>query len=68
MNEKINILMVDDELGKMLSYEAILGDLGENLIKAHSGREALDHLLKTEIAIVLMDVRCPRWMVLNLPR
>jgi len=35
MNEKINILMVDDEPGKLLSYEAILNDLVENLIKAH---------------------------------
>jgi len=45
--EKVNILMVDDQPGKLLSYEAILGELGENLIKANSGREALDHLLKT---------------------
>lgn len=37
MDEKLNILMVDDELGKILSYEAILGVLGENLIRAHSG-------------------------------
>jgi hypothetical protein len=38
VQEKVNILMVDDQLGKLLSYEAILGDLGENLIRAHSGR------------------------------
>jgi signal transduction histidine kinase len=59
MNEKINILMVDDEPGKLLSYEAILNDLGENLIKAHSAREALNHLLKTDVAVVLMDVSMP---------
>jgi signal transduction histidine kinase len=59
MNEKINILMVDDQPGKLLTYEAILNDLGENLVKAHSGREALDHLLKTDIAVVLMDVSMP---------
>ena len=59
MDEKINILMVDDQPSKLLSYEAILNDLGENLIKAHSGTEALDHLLKTDIAIVLMDVNMP---------
>ena len=59
MDEKLNILMVDDELGKILSYEAVLGVLGENLIRAHSGREALDLLLKTEIAIILMDVQMP---------
>jgi signal transduction histidine kinase len=59
VHEKVNILMVDDQLGKLLSYEAILGDLGENLIKAHSGREALDHLLKTDVAVVLLDVSMP---------
>jgi signal transduction histidine kinase len=57
--EKVNILMVDDEPGKLLTYEAILGELGENLIKAHSGREALDQLLKTDVAVVLMDVSMP---------
>ena len=57
--EKVNILMVDDQPGKLLSYEAILNELGENLIKANSGREALDHLLKTDIAVVLMDVSMP---------
>jgi signal transduction histidine kinase len=56
---KVNILMVDDQPGKLLSYEAILGELGENLIKAHSGREALDLLLKTDVAVVLMDVSMP---------
>jgi signal transduction histidine kinase len=59
MDEKINILMVDDQPGKLLSYEAMLGELGENLIKAHSGMEALEHLLKTDIAVVLMDVSMP---------
>ena len=41
-HEKVNILMVDDQPAKLLSYEVILGELGENLIKAGSGREALD--------------------------
>jgi hypothetical protein len=59
MDEKINILMVDDQPSKLLSYEAMLNDLGENLIKALSGSEALNHLLKTDIAIVLMDVNMP---------
>jgi signal transduction histidine kinase len=57
--QRVNILMVDDQPAKLLSYEVILKELGENLIKAHSGREALDHLLKTDIAIVLMDVSMP---------
>ena len=58
-HEKVNILMVDDQPAKLLSYEAILGELGENLIKAGSGREALEHLLKTDVAVVLMDVSMP---------
>src|SRR5437667_9374663 len=57
--EKVNIQMVDDQPGKLLSYEAILAELGENLIKANSGREALERLLKTDIAVVLMDVSMP---------
>jgi PleD family two-component response regulator len=52
----VNILLVDDQPGKLLSYEAILAEIGENLIKAHSGREALELLLKTDIALVLLDV------------
>src|SRR6201994_2501405 len=59
MEHKVNILMVDDQPGKLLTYEAILGELGENLIKASSGREALDCLLKTDVAVVLMDVSMP---------
>jgi len=56
---KVNILMVDDQPAKLMSYEAILGELNENLIKASSGREALDFLLRTEVAVVLMDVSMP---------
>ena len=59
MDDKINILMVDDQPGKLLTYEAMLGELGENLIKAHSGVEALELLLKNDIALVLMDVSMP---------
>ena len=51
--------MVDDQPAKLLSYEVILGDLDENLIKATSGKEALEYLLKSEIAIVLLDVSMP---------
>jgi two-component system, NtrC family, sensor kinase len=58
-NEKVNILMVDDQPAKLLSYEVILRDLGENLIKASSAREALEHLLKKDIAVVLADVSMP---------
>src|SRR4051794_19467245 len=57
--DKVNILLVDDQPAKLLSYEVILGELGENLIKAGSAREALEHLLKTEIAVILIDVCMP---------
>jgi len=57
--DPINILLVDDQPAKLLSYEAILQGLGENLIKAGSARAALEHLLKEDIAIVLSDVCMP---------
>jgi signal transduction histidine kinase len=57
--EKVNILMVDDQPSKLLTYEVMLAELGENLIKANSGREALEQLLKTDVAVVLMDVSMP---------
>ena len=57
--DKVNILLVDDQPSKLLTYEVILRDLGDNLIKASSGREALEQLLKNEIAVVLMDVCMP---------
>jgi signal transduction histidine kinase len=57
--EKVNILMVDDQPSKLLSFEAILGELGENLIKASSAKEALECLLKNDVAVVLMDVSMP---------
>jgi PAS domain S-box-containing protein len=56
---KVNILMVDDQPAKLLSYEVILGGLGENLIKATSANEALNILLRTDVAVVLMDVSMP---------
>jgi signal transduction histidine kinase len=59
IHEKVNILMVDDQPAKLLSYEVMLGELGENLIKANSGREALELLLKNDVAVVLMDVSMP---------
>jgi signal transduction histidine kinase len=55
----VNILMVDDLPAKLLSYEVMLGELGENLVKASSGREALELLLKMNFAVVLMDVSMP---------
>ena len=59
VHDKVNILMVDDQPGKLLSYDAVLADLGENLIKATSAKDALEKLLKTDVAVVLMDVSMP---------
>src|SRR5579871_6265853 len=58
-HERVNILLVDDQPAKLLAYEVILKELGENLVVAASGREALEILLKTEIAVVLIDVCMP---------
>jgi signal transduction histidine kinase len=57
--EKLNILLVDDQPGKLLTYEAILESLGENLLKASSAREAFQILLHTDVAVVLVDVCMP---------
>jgi len=57
--DRVNILLVDDQPSKLLTYEAILSDLNENLIKASSATEALECLLKNEIAVVLVDVCMP---------
>lgn len=59
MDDRMNILLVDDQPGKLLTYEAMLSELGENLIVAHSGIEALEQLLKHDVALVLMDVSMP---------
>jgi signal transduction histidine kinase len=58
-NDNINILLVDDQPAKLLSYESILSSLEANLIKAGSAREALECLLKKEVAVVLVDVCMP---------
>ena len=58
-HEPVNILLVDDTPGKLLSYEAVLQDLGENLIKVTSARDALGELLRTEVAVILTDVCMP---------
>ena len=55
----VNVLLVDDQPGKLLSYEAILAGLGENLVAVNSGREALQCLLKDEYALILLDVVMP---------
>ncbi len=59
MKDRVNILMVDDQPAKLLSYEVMLGELEENLIKATSAKQALELLLKNDVAVVLMDVSMP---------
>ena len=57
--DPVNILLVDDQQSKLLSYEVILEELGENLIKANSGRQALELLLRHDVAVILVDVSMP---------
>jgi signal transduction histidine kinase len=58
-SEKVNILLVDDQPQRLLSYETILEPLRENLLRASSGNEALEILLKADVAVILMDVVMP---------
>jgi signal transduction histidine kinase len=58
-SEKVNILLVDDQESRLLTYDTILRDLGQNLVHAHSGFEALQCLMKEEFAVVLLDVSMP---------
>src|ERR1700686_4068430 len=58
-NDRVNVLLVDDQPAKLLSYEVILQELGENLIKTASAREAFECLLKNDVAVVLVDVCMP---------
>lgn len=57
--DKVNILLVDDQPGKLMSYELILQELGQNLLKASSAQEALELLLKNDVAVILVDVCMP---------
>ncbi|QGZ93560.1 response regulator [Terricaulis silvestris] len=57
--ERVNILLVDDQPGKLMSYELILEDLGQNLLKANCAKQALELLLKNDVAVILVDVCMP---------
>jgi len=57
--ERVNVLLVDDQPGKLLSYEVMLGELDENLVPVTSAKDALAFLLKSDVAVILVDVCMP---------
>src|SRR5262249_38075430 len=57
--DKVNILLVDDQPSRLLSYEAILEELNQNLVKVTSGVEALERLMRDDFAVILLDVSMP---------
>jgi PAS domain S-box-containing protein len=59
LNSKVNILLVDDRKDKLLALNAVLAPLGQNIIEARSGKEALRAVLNNEFAVILMDVSMP---------
>ena len=59
LDAKVNILLVDDQPAKLLTYQAILADVGENLLSASNAKDALELLLKHDVAVVLIDVYMP---------
>ena len=58
-DEPVKILLVDDQPGRLLTYRAILEPLGERLVDASSGEEALRLLMEDEYAVILLDVNMP---------
>ncbi|HSI53983.1 MAG: response regulator [Ramlibacter sp.] len=57
--EKVNILVVDDLAEKHVVFRSILDELGQNIISARSGKEALRYILEMEFAVILLDVNMP---------
>jgi len=58
-DDRVNILAVDDSADKLLALSAILSELGQNVVTATSGREALRQLLRQDFAVVLLDINMP---------
>jgi signal transduction histidine kinase len=59
LSERVNVLLVDDQPENLVALEAMLESLGQNLILASSAREALRVLLRTDVAVILLDVKMP---------
>ncbi|MBA3476337.1 MAG: response regulator, partial [Actinobacteria bacterium] len=59
MTERAKVLLVDDRPENLLALEALLEPLGQELVRAQSGEEALRHLLQQEFAAILLDVQMP---------
>ena len=58
-DDRVGILIVDDREENLVAVEALLEPLGHELVLAHSGEEALKHLLTREFAVILLDVQMP---------
>jgi PAS domain S-box-containing protein len=58
-DDQVGILLVDDRPDKLIVLEAILAELGQELVKAQSGKEALKHVLNRDFAVILLDVNMP---------
>ena len=56
---RVKLLLVDDQPENLLALEAVLESLGQDLVMANSGMEALRHLLDTDFAAILLDVKMP---------
>uniref|UniRef100_A0A832H328 histidine kinase n=1 Tax=Oscillatoriales cyanobacterium SpSt-402 TaxID=2282168 RepID=A0A832H328_9CYAN len=59
LDSKVNILLVDDHVENLIALEAILAGMGQNLVRASSGEEALRWLLNQDFAVILLDVQMP---------
>jgi signal transduction histidine kinase len=59
VDDRVNILLVDDRPDKLMALETVLADLRQNLVFAHSGTEALRRLLQQEFALIVLDVSMP---------
>ncbi len=57
--QRVKILLVDDRPANLMALETILEDLGEELIKANSGKDALRQVLHNDFAVILLDVKMP---------